>query len=105
MPIDIVIEDRDSPPLSGTFDEFAVSLSSSQLRELADKFDCWLEERQGNRQDSSDYNLIQLSLRLRMTLEVKLSLSAWTDIMSEYDMPMLRSQGGGLSLLRAYSSL
>lgn len=25
MPIDIVIDDRDSPPLSGTFDDFAVS--------------------------------------------------------------------------------
>lgn len=34
-----------------------------------------------------------------MTLEVKLSLSAWTDIMSEYDMPMLRSQGAAFHCL------
>ena len=39
MPIDIVIEDRDSPPLSGTFDEFAVSVVLSYVN-VTDKFDC-----------------------------------------------------------------
>ena len=58
MPIDIVIEDRDSPPLSGTFDEFAVSVVLSYVN-VTDKFDCWLGASRKPK-DSSDYNLIQL---------------------------------------------